>query len=102
MQKGTIGTVLQTTGLGPHRANIPTRPEWFFKKDKYGGILTDIGSHQSEQFLFYTDSTRADIVTAQVGNLNHPQSPELEDFGDVMLRGNGCGTSALIGLLLKD
>jgi len=88
VQNGAIGTALQTIGLGPHRANIPTRPDWFFQKEKYGGILTDIGSHQCEQFLIYTGSTRADIIAAQVGNLNHPQSPELEDFGDVTLRGN--------------
>lgn len=89
VQNGAIGTVLQTIGLGPHHANLSTRPAWFFQKQKYGGILTDIGSHQCEQFLFYTGSTRAGIVAAQVGNLNHPQSPEFEDFGDVLLRGNG-------------
>ena len=29
------------------------------------------------------------MVASQVGNLHHPQYPGLEDFGDVMLRGNG-------------
>ena len=28
------------------------------------------------------------MVASQVGNLNHPQYPGLEDFGDMMLRGN--------------
>jgi hypothetical protein len=28
-------------------------------------------------------------VSAQVGNFNNPQYPELEDFGDVVVRGNG-------------
>jgi predicted dehydrogenase len=55
---------------------------------KYGGILTDIGSHQVDQFLFYTGSTSAEPVTSQIGNINHPQHPEFQDFGDVMLRGN--------------
>ncbi len=86
---GAIGKVIQTIGLGPHRMNAPTRPAWFFEKDKYGGILTDIASHQFDQFLFFTGSTEARIVASQVGNVHHPQHHGLEDFGDVMLRGNG-------------
>jgi predicted dehydrogenase len=92
VRAGAIGTVLQTVGLGPHRLNASTRPAWFFERAKYGGILCDIASHQCDQFLHFTGSTSAEIVAAQVGNLHHPQYPELEDFGDVMLRGNrGCG-----------
>ena len=63
-------------------------PEWFFIKEKYGGILTDIGSHNFDQFLHFTGSTAAEIVSAQVANFHHPQHPELEDFGDVVVRGN--------------
>ncbi len=89
VQAGAIGQVVQTIGLGPHRLNLPTRPEWFFQRAAYGGILTDIASHQTEQFLFFTGSTQAQVVVSQVGNVNHPQFPELEDFGDMVLRGNG-------------
>jgi predicted dehydrogenase len=89
VQAGAIGKVVQTIGLGPHRINVPSRPAWFFERDKYGGILTDIASHQVDQFLFYTGSKRAEVVAAQVGNFKYPQFPELEDFGDVVLRGNG-------------
>jgi predicted dehydrogenase len=89
VQAGAIGKVVQTIGLGPHRINVPSRPAWFFERDKYGGILTDIASHQVDQFLFYTGSNRAEVVAAQVGNFKYPQFPELEDFGDVVLRGNG-------------
>ena len=89
LQAGAIGKVVQTIGLGPHRINVPSRPAWFFERDKYGGILTDIASHQVDQFLFYTGSNRAEVVAAQVGNFKFPQYPELEDFGDMVLRGNG-------------
>jgi predicted dehydrogenase len=88
VQAGAIGRVIQTVGLGPHRANLPTRPAWFFQREKYGGILCDIGSHQADQFLFFTGSTEAEVVAAQIGNFGHPQYPELEDFGDVIWRGN--------------
>jgi predicted dehydrogenase len=94
VRAGAIGRVLQTIGLGPHRLNIPSRLPYFFMRERYGGILCDIGSHQFDQFLFFTGSTRADIVAAQVGNLNHPQYPGLEDFGDALVRGDG-GTGYL-------
>ena len=86
VKQGVIGRVIHTIGLGPHRANPVTRPGWFFKKTQYGGILCDIASHQFDQFLFFTDSLEAEVVTSQVGNFNHPEYPELEDFGDAVLR----------------
>lgn len=89
VQAGAIGRTIQTIGLGPHRANLPSRPAWFFERAKYGGILCDICSHQADQFLFFTGSTEAEVIASQVGNLTYPQYPELEDFGDVIWRGNG-------------
>ncbi|MCC7355396.1 MAG: Gfo/Idh/MocA family oxidoreductase [Anaerolineae bacterium] len=85
---GAIGKVVQTIGMGPHRTNLPNRPAWFFRRAQYGGILNDIASHQVDQFLFFTGSTRAEVVASQVANYKHPQYPELEDFGDVTLRGD--------------
>ena len=89
VKAGAIGKVVQTVGLGPHRLNGGSRPPWFFKRAQSGGILADIASHQMDQFLFMTGSTEAEVVTAQVANWNCPQWPEFEDFGDVVLRGNG-------------
>lgn len=92
VKAGAIGKVIQTIGMGPHRMNPKSRPEWFFDKQYYGGIITDIGSHQFDQFLFFTGSTKADIVASQVGNVHFPQYPKFEDFGDVMVKGdNGTG-----------
>lgn len=88
VKAGAIGNVIQTIGMGPHRMSIKSRPEWFFDKKYYGGIITDIGSHQFDQFLFFTGSSKADIVASQVGNVHYPQYPAFEDFGDVMVRGN--------------
>jgi predicted dehydrogenase len=89
VKAGAIGRVVQTIGLGPHRPNPKTRPAWFFELDKYGGILCDIASHQFDQFLFFTGSTRAEVVSSQVGNVGHPEHPGLQDFGDAVVRGNG-------------
>ena len=89
VKAGAIGKVVQTSGLGPHRMNPKSRPEWFFDRKRYGGIICDIGSHQADQFLFFTGSTRAEVVASQIGNVHYPQYPDFEDFGDVMLRGDG-------------
>jgi predicted dehydrogenase len=89
VKAGAIGRVVQTINIAPHQMNAPTRPAWFWEREKYGGILCDIGSHQVDQFLFYTGSKKAEIVASQVGNVAHPEHPGFEDFGDVMLRGDG-------------
>jgi predicted dehydrogenase len=89
VKAGAVGKVVQTIGLGPHRIRLPTRPDWFFRRAQYGGIITDIGSHQVDQFLFFTASSQAEVVVAQVANYKYPQYPELEDFGELILRGDG-------------
>ena len=85
IQEGAIGRVIQVLGMGPHRLRLGTRPDWFFKKEQYGGILCDIGSHQIEQFLFYTGAKDAQVVHSKVGNYNLKEYPEFEDFGDATL-----------------
>lgn len=89
IRQGAIGRVIQTVNLAPHRTNAPSRPAWFFDKARYGGILTDIGSHQADQFLYYTNSTQARVVASQTGNLAYPNHPKFEDFGDMLIAGNG-------------
>jgi len=86
VRDGAIGRVIQTLGMGPHREG-QGRPDWFYFKKRFGGILCDIGSHQIEQFLFYTGNRDAQVVAAQTNNFAHPQYPEFEDFGDAMLKG---------------
>ncbi|MCB1833116.1 MAG: Gfo/Idh/MocA family oxidoreductase [Geminicoccaceae bacterium] len=87
VHEGAIGRVVQTVGLGPHRLNAPTRPDWFFDEAMYGGILADIASHQVDQFLFFTGSTdAAEIVSSSIGNFANPDRPGLQDFGEILLR----------------
>ncbi len=89
IEQGAIGRPIHVDGFGPHRIGRPEdRPDWFFKKEKYGGILCDIGSHQIEQFLYYCGVKDAEVKYSQVGNYAHPDYPELEDFGDAVLVGD--------------
>jgi predicted dehydrogenase len=86
---GAIGRVVQTVGLGPHALRNNPRPDWFFQRKRYGGILCDIAAHQCDQFLHFTSSTRAEVVASHIANHANPGTPELEDFGELLLRGNG-------------
>jgi len=86
VQAGTIGKVIQTIGLGPHRMQPRSRPDWFFDPDKAGGILCDIGSHQCDQFLFYTNSKQAEVCFSQTGNFDTSEYPKYQDFGDMIVR----------------
>jgi len=93
VRDGRIGTVVQTLGVGPHRigdrahlAGGAGRPEWFYDKARYGGILTDIASHQIDQFLWFTGSTEGEVVASTVGNFANPDTPGLQDFGEILLR----------------
>jgi predicted dehydrogenase len=83
---GAIGQVVNTVGLGPHALNNNKRAPYFFDRTQYGGILCDIGSHQVEQFLFFTGSSDAEIISASVANRTHPDYPGLQDVGDLHVK----------------
>lgn len=85
LREELIGRIVHVSGFGPHRLNAPSRPEWFFTKVKYGGILCDLGSHQFEQFLTFTNSSHAHVAHARVTNYANKQYPEFEDFGEASL-----------------
>jgi predicted dehydrogenase len=91
VKAGAIGRVVQTVNLAPHQINQPNssaRPDWFWDAARYGGILCDIGSHQADQFVYFTGSTVADVTASQVANVNHQDKPKFQDFGDMVLRGD--------------
>ncbi len=100
VKAGAIGHVIQTINIAPHQIQQKPnsdagstggnggRPDWFWKDVQYGGIFTDIGSHQVDQFLYYTGTTKAEVVASQVANVRHHDHPHFQDFGDMMLRGN--------------
>ena len=88
VSQGAVGDVIQVLNLAPHRLSQTTRPHWFFEKACYGGIITDIGSHQVEQFMTYAGCGDAKVNFARVDNVNHADVPELEDFGEFSLTGD--------------
>jgi predicted dehydrogenase len=90
VRDGAIGRVVQTVGLGPHRHNPDTRMPWFYSRPETGGVLCDIGSHQIDQFLEFTGTAHAEVVHAASANHANPDHPDFEDFGEIVLAGDGC------------
>lgn len=90
IKSGAIGQVLQVTILAPHRLNRPTRPDWFFEKEENGGIITDLGSHQIEQFLTYCGAKSARVLHSTVANYKNRDKKNFYDFGEgTLLADNG-------------
>ena len=86
---GAIGRLVQTLQLAPHLVNPSSRPEWFWDPERYGGTLCDLGSHQADEFVYFTGSISAEVAMSRVANVNHPDRPKFQDFGDMMISGDG-------------
>lgn len=85
IQDGVIGDIVHMEIFGPHRLSKAGRPTWFFDKAQYGGILTDIASHQFDQFLHYTRCDEGTVEHAAVDNRANRDKPQLEDVGQASL-----------------
>jgi predicted dehydrogenase len=48
-----------------------------------------MASHQIDQFLWFTGAKDAEVVSSTVANYTHPESPTMQDFGEVTLRADG-------------
>ena len=93
VEQGLIGKVVNVVGFGPHRVSLSARPDWFFIKEKYGGILCDIGSHQIEQYLYFAGEEDGTVVSSRIANYGNPDHPELDDFGDCAITGKNGTTN---------
>ncbi len=87
---GAIGQVVNTIGTGPHLARLETRPPWFFERCP---IRRRHHRHRLASIRPVPLRDRGEAGTdcrRQVANYNHPEHPELEDFGHVMLSAENC------------
>jgi predicted dehydrogenase len=91
---GVLGDIAQVSATAPHRLRAALRPAWFFRRRSYGGILSDILTHDIDLGLQFSGLTRG-VVTAHAGNLAHPEHPEFEDHGSALFRGDSGPTLSL-------
>ena len=66
---GRLGTIHGVTSSGPHKLNRPTRPDWFFERDRYGGVLNDLAVHDIDAALLFTGLTSGTVSGSVVDGL---------------------------------
>ena len=100
VKAGAIGNVIQTVNIAPHQINQSqtatpaVRVEAAVVLTGSGKTCSSVASSQtsvptrSTSFLYYTGSTKAEVVASQIANVRHHDHPQFQDFGDMMLRGN--------------
>jgi predicted dehydrogenase len=86
---GAVGDLVHVQGSAPHRGALAARPAWFFDRERVGGILVDLGSHQADQFLAVTGAEHVEVVAAAAGNVSSPGHPGFEDVGEMVLAAGG-------------
>lgn len=96
VRQGAIGRLVSTTGMGPHRLNRDTRPDWFWNTRQNGSIIVDIVSHQIDQFLNLTGREDAEVVHAMIRSVAPERTPvpDFQDWAEVILR-NDVATAAM-------
>ncbi len=88
---GEIGQVVNIINMRPHRLNPQDRPAWMFDSKQYGGIINDIGVHDIDVAVWFTDSEVEEILAASVSNKRYTEIEDFDDNGEAMLRlKNGC------------
>ena len=85
VKQGIIGKLLHFYGTAPHLLNPKSRPDWFFRREDTGGILTDIGSHQVHQFLRFAGCKNADVVYSRIRTRQYGEGRCLDEEGEFLL-----------------
>ena len=76
--------------LAPHRVNAPSRPDWFFDKARYGGILTRHRLAPGGPIpLLHQQHAARRSSPRRPATSRWPDKPKFEDFGDMVIAGNG-------------
>ncbi|MFB6719081.1 Gfo/Idh/MocA family protein [Kribbella sp. NPDC056345] len=83
VRSGELGTIHGVVSAGPHKLNRPSRPEWFFDRSRYGGLLNDLAVHDIDAALYFTGLTTGTVSGALAGE------PDFPRYGTATLTGPG-------------
>lgn len=70
VESGALGSIVEVNSTGPHKLNRDTRPDWFFDREGYGGILADLITHDVDLALEFTRASSGTVSGALAGGLD--------------------------------
>lgn len=85
VRAGELGDIVGITSSGPHKLNRAQRPDWFFDRSRYGGILTDLVVHDLDAALLF--------APADEGTIRGAVSAPLSDASDFSRYGSATFTT---------
>jgi predicted dehydrogenase len=89
VDSGELGKIVLIAATGPHKLQRPTRPDWFFRRAEYGGVLNDLAAHDVDLALLFSQTGAAGplrgTVLGQVGG-SLSDLPEFTDYGSALLK----------------
>lgn len=85
LAEGVLGPICLVASTGPHKLNASTRPDWFFRRDGYGGIVGDLPVHDIDMVLWLTGAVEGSVA-AHAGRGRPPDGSEFADHTAVLLR----------------
>lgn len=70
VRSGELGDVVGITSSGPHKLNRAQRPDWFFDRGLYGGILADLAVHDLDAALLFAPASEGVVRGVVSGPLD--------------------------------
>ena len=81
MAEGELGTLAMIASTGPHKLNRAGRPDWFWHRRSYGGIIGDLAVHDIDLVLHLSGATEGTVSAVSGPGAGDP-APGARDFPD--------------------
>ena len=88
---GKIGEPILVTAQKSYKFG-QSRPDFYKKKETYGGTIPWVGIHALDYIHFTTELHYTEVMAFH-GNKDHPEYPGFEDYAGILLRMSNGGTA---------
>lgn len=86
VKNNVIGKINNINFNGQHPLLYGSRPQWYFEKEKYGGVICDIAIHGIDLVRLFTDSNISEVVGARCWNFYADKEPDFKDSAQFILK----------------
>ena len=86
VESGALGEINNVYFGGQHPLMYGRRPDWYFEKDKYGGLINDIAIHGVDILSFALGLEISEVCSAREWNKFAAEHPDFKDSAQFMLK----------------